>query len=497
MRARLARLSKDSLIYGLGGAAARYTGLLLLPIYTRIFRPEEYGILESIVNLSALLLAITMLGLDGATPLLYFATDNPQERRRLSTLWLGLAVGVAVPVTGLLIAGAAAVSLLATGTPRYADLFALGAAVLPFSLLQIVCSILLRLAFRPRPYAALNFSLTTLSALLSIYLVVFQHLGLAGALAGTLIGTALVSLLSLWTVRDQIDLDSFRGTARATAGRLLKLGLPLVPAGIALWIISFSNTYFLIQFVGSNEAGIFRVGARLAALLGLGILAFQLAWTPFSLSIAREPDAPSTYARVASLYTAGGVGAAILMAGLAPLLVQIFAQGQDYRQAAAVIGLLALGAVALGAYYVVATGVNLAQRTGQIAWTTLASAATSLALNALLIPGWGIVGAGLAGLAANLTSTTLIFVVSQRVWPLPFQTGRLLATWLIGSLCVAVAGVVYALAQPALWLTLPITLALAGVYTVALFIGGIITPRDIRMARSIVANAVTSRAHPR
>jgi O-antigen/teichoic acid export membrane protein len=497
VRARLARLSKDSLIYGLGGAAARYTGLLLLPIYTRVFRPDEYGILESIVNLSALLLAITMLGLDGAATLLYFATDNPQERRRLCTLWIGIGLGVSVPVTVLLIAGAAGVSLFATGTPRYADLFALGAAVLPFILLQTVCSIILRLTFRPRPYAVLNFSLTTLTALLSIYLVIVLRMGLAGALWGTLLGTALVSGISLWTVRDQIDLGSLREAAGATARRLLQLGLPLVPAGIALWIISFSNTYFLIQFVGSDEAGIFRVGARLAALLGLGILAFQLAWTPFSLSIAREPDAPRTYARVATLYTAGGVGAAILMAGLAPLLVQIFARGEDYGQAAAVIGLLALGAVALGAYYVVATGVNLAQRTGQIAWTTLASAAVSLALNALLIPSWGIIGAGLAGLAANLTSTVLIFAVSQRVWPLPFQTGRLLATWLIGAVCVAGAGVGYAVAQPALWLTLPITLALAGAYTLALFLGGILTPRDIRVARSSLANLVTRRANPR
>ena len=120
--------------------------------------------------------------------------------------------------------------------------------------------------------------------------------------------------------------------------------------------------------------------------------------------------------------------------------------------------------------------------------TTLASAAVSLALNALLIPTLGIIGAGLAGLAANLTSTTLIFVVSQRVWPLPFQTGRLLATWLIGSACVAVAGVVYAVAQPALSMTIPITLGLAGVYTLALFLGGILTPRDLRVARSSLAN---------
>jgi O-antigen/teichoic acid export membrane protein len=185
------------------------------------------------------------------------------------------------------------------------------------------------------------------------------------------------------------------------------------------------------------------------------------------------------------------------MAGLAPLLVQIFARGEDYGPAAAVIGLLALGAVALGAYYVVATGVNLAQRTGQIAWTTLVSALVSLTLNALLIPSWGIIGAGLAGLAANLTSTTLIFRVSQRVWPLPFQTGRLLATWLIGSGCVAVAGVVYAALKPSPWLALPLTLALAASYTLALFLGGILTPRDLRVARSSLAGLLARRANPR
>ena len=65
------------------------------------------------------------------------------------------------------------------------------------------------------------------------------------------------------------------------------------------------------------------------------------------------------------------------------------------------------------------------------------------------------------------------------------------------SIRVAVAGVVYAVAQPALWLTLPLTLALAGAYTLALFLGGILTPRDIRVARSSLANLVARRANPR
>jgi hypothetical protein len=52
-------------------------------------------------------------------------------------------------------------------------------------------------------------------------------------------------------------------------------------------------------------------------------------------------------------------------------------------------------------------------------------------------------------------------------------------------------------AQPALWLTLPITLALAAAYTLALFLGGVLTPRDLRVARSSLANLVTRRSQSR
>jgi O-antigen/teichoic acid export membrane protein len=494
--ARLGRLSKESLIYGVGGAAARYTGLLLLPIYTRVFSAGEYGVLESILSLGALLVGLAMLGLDGAVPLLYFATEDRRERRQICTLWVALVTLVALPGTALLLFLADWVSLAATGTPRNAPLFQLGMAVLPFSLLQLVFSTILRLTFRPRAYAVLNFSLTTLTALISIYLVVALHQGVSGALWGVLLGTAAVCLVSAWTVRDVLYLPGLRAPAWPLARRLLQLGLPLVPAGLALWVISFSNTYFLIQLVGEAEAGIFRVGVRLAALLGLGIAAFQLAWTPFSLSIARQPDAPRVYSRVATLYTAGAVGAAVLLTGFAPLLLSLAAP-PAYSRAAGVIGPLALAAAALGAYYIVATGVNLAQRTGYTAATTIAAAILNLTLNAVLIPQWGIIGAGLAALAANLASTVLIYLAAQRVWPLPYQRARLLIIWLAGSGCIMVAGFVNEVAPPALPLALALAPAPALAYAGVLLISGVVTPREIRRAGLALSQALAARRRAR
>ena len=39
----LKQLGGDALVYGFGGAIAKGLSFLLLPIYTRIFTPAEYG----------------------------------------------------------------------------------------------------------------------------------------------------------------------------------------------------------------------------------------------------------------------------------------------------------------------------------------------------------------------------------------------------------------------------------------------------------------------
>lgn len=500
MLQRLARLSKDSLIYGLGGAAARYTGIVLLPIYTRVFsNPGDYGLLQSVTNLTALLLAIAMLGLDSAAAILYFASDDAYEQRRVATLWVWIMVLVSAPFTILLIVFANYVSLAASGTTQYADLFRLGVAVLPFVLLQTVFSQILRLMFRPRAYAVLNFSQATLVALFSIFFVVFLKAGLMGALWGIFIGTALMCVVSAWAVSGTVRLLDVIGEGviqRApTAARLLRLGLPLVPAGVALWVISFSNTYFLLHLPGADAAeqvGVFRVGAQLAAILGVGVWAFQLAWGPFSLSIARAEDAPRVYSRVSLLYNAGAVGASVLMAAGAPILLAVLTT-RNYAAASSVIGLLSLAAAALGSYYIVSVGVNIAQRTGQIAWTTLVSAAVNLGLNAVLIPLWGIVGAGVASLAANLTSVTLVYLIAQRLYPLPYRPYKLVAIWLAGSACVAAAGVFNTVAQPSIWVSIPFALGLIALYVAVLFASSAVTVAELIAGRDALVGAVSAR----
>ena len=52
---QITRLAQHSAIYGLGGLVSRFVALLLLPLYTRYLTPADYGAVETLVALAAIL----------------------------------------------------------------------------------------------------------------------------------------------------------------------------------------------------------------------------------------------------------------------------------------------------------------------------------------------------------------------------------------------------------------------------------------------------------
>ena len=68
---------------------------------------------------------------------------------------------------------------------------------------------------------------------------------------------------------------------------------------------------------------------------------------------------------------------------------------------------------------------------------TVAAMVANVVLNLILVPPLGIVGAGIALIASYLVVVVLMYVFTHRLFPVPYEWGRLL--WLIG-LAAAVVG---------------------------------------------------------
>src|SRR5690349_15975491 len=96
--ARLKELGSESLIYGIGLGLARAAGILLVPFYTRVFTPEDYGVMGLVAATTTLLAAFAPLGSDAGAIRIY--QDNRDAEHRKSTLatwvWFEFTVSVLV-----------------------------------------------------------------------------------------------------------------------------------------------------------------------------------------------------------------------------------------------------------------------------------------------------------------------------------------------------------------------------------------------------------------
>ena len=60
---QLRRLATHSAIYGLGGIVSRILAVLLLPLYTSYLTGRDYGRVETLTALTAILVALLRLGI--------------------------------------------------------------------------------------------------------------------------------------------------------------------------------------------------------------------------------------------------------------------------------------------------------------------------------------------------------------------------------------------------------------------------------------------------
>ncbi len=76
LAAQIQRLGKHSVIYGLGGLIQRIVAVLLLPLYTRYLSPRDYGAIEVLVALSAVVFALLRAGIQSSFFRFYFQAED-------------------------------------------------------------------------------------------------------------------------------------------------------------------------------------------------------------------------------------------------------------------------------------------------------------------------------------------------------------------------------------------------------------------------------------
>jgi O-antigen/teichoic acid export membrane protein len=301
----------------------------------------------------------------------------------------------------------------------------------------------------------------------TLLLVVALEKGPIGVIVGNFIGTLLVYFVLLGYRREQLGLQFDRSLLR----EMNRFGIPLMPTALFLWTTNFSDRLFLVQLADTREVGLYSVGVRIASAMVLILTAFRLAWPAFAYSIDDDREAKRTYAFVLTYLVLFTTWIATALALLSPWIVGWLA-APAFETSSRVVGPLAFSTVAFAGYIVVAIGIGRAKRT-QFNWVvTGAAAAVNVALNLLLIPPYGMMGAAIATIAAYSTMFAGMAWWSQRIFPVPYQWRRVVTA--------AATGIALAVGGKLAGAGLPLAIALAAVYPLALLPLGFYLPAERR-----------------
>src|SRR4029077_13540557 len=133
---------------------------------------------------------------------------------------------------------------------------------------------------------------------------------------GNFVGTLCVYAVLVAYRTEQLGRQFDRGLLRA----MQSFGLPLVPAALALWAITFIDRLFVAHYKGRAEVGVYSAAIKIASVVMFVILAFQTAWPALAYSIEDDREARRTYAFVLTYLLAFAAWLSFALGALAPWL---------------------------------------------------------------------------------------------------------------------------------------------------------------------------------
>ena len=474
------RIFGHLLVYGSADVAILATTFLLLPVYTRVLSPSDYGVLALVLVLEAVLKPVYRWGLDTSFLRLHYDCRSDEERRRLAgTIILFLIganggltlllLGLAPTINGALFGGQNHVTTLSL---LFANGFIGSFIFLPLTRLQI--------QEKSRAYATLTFVRSLGTIVLRLVFVV----GLRWNVTGIVLADVMISTLMVAGLSRSINTMTTWRFSRSVARKMLQFGLPRASQGILHQGMAMSDRFFLTLYFPLEQVGVYLIGISIASVVKLYPAAFSTAWMPFAFDSMRRSDAPRLFGRLASYAFAVLSFLTLALACLAGPVVELMTPNA-FHAAARVVPLLALGMAIQSTSILLSTSINVAKRTPAYPIATAVGGSVSLGGYFLLIPQWGLFGAAASVVAGQIVFVATLSYFAQRYYAIRYEWGRLAMT---AGVAIALYGIMAIVAPASIGTALSVGLALVATYPVALVVLGFFKAQELREIRQLLAS---------
>ncbi|MAJ45802.1 MAG: hypothetical protein CBC35_00610, partial [Planctomycetes bacterium TMED75] len=215
-------------------------------------------------------------------------------------------------------------------------------ATAPFEIGFALACLVCRINFQRGRYVLLTVGMVMVRVAVLIAAIYVLDIGVTGVFWINFGMSIFGCLVGLWYIRDWLVVPSDFGLLKP----LLPYALPLGVIMVVTAVFPVFERLFVEDTIGPDALGYYAAGAKVAMLISIPIAAFMTAWGPFSLAIAKEPDAEQTYQAIFRLLVVMVVPLVLVLDIMGSRILDLLA-GSGYTAGSVVVFPLACG-IAIG-----------------------------------------------------------------------------------------------------------------------------------------------------
>lgn len=387
---RKGELAKNTAILTFGKICTQFISFLLLPLYTAILQPADYGAFDLLTTYATLLLPLINWQFDQGVfrYMLEYREDKEQQRKIFSTIFT-----VHIIQSLAFIAIMSLINIIHE-IPHISFLILyVTVQVFVALFLQFIRGLGKNVA-----YAVASFISAVSTVLLNILTLVVLKLGLSGLFISSIIAQV-ITLVYMIFVTKPWNYFEIKLYSKKEFKKVSSFSLPLIPNNLAWWIVGLSDRTIISHVLNVSMNGIYTVANKFSNVFIQFYNVFNLSWTEtvtlHYLDDDRDEFLSETMTSIYKLFSCSCLGIVALMPFVFPLLVD-----KKYSEAYPQIIILMyamLLRVLVGLYSCIYIATKESKK---IAYTSAVSAVINIIVNLLFIKSIGLYAASISTVVA-------------------------------------------------------------------------------------------------
>lgn len=431
------KLASQTAIYGLSSIVGRLLNYLLVPLYTNLFVPEQYGVVTELYAYVAFFAVLMTYGME--TAFFRFSQRDDVDNDKVYATSL---ISILISTTIFIFVAVASQNNIAKVLHYQNHVWYITCFIFVIAIDAITAIPFARLRQQNRPirFVAVRLINIFINIGLNIFFIVLcpiwyaKNPALVSAFYNPSVGVGYIFianlLASIVTVILLIPQFNIKFNFDKTLWKELFIyGLPLLFAGLAGMVNETADRVMLKYLLptGTNvmaETGIYGACYKISIIMTIFIQTFRYAAEPFFFNHSKNKNAQQLYADVMKYFVI--VCGLIFLVTLLYMDIVKFFVGKKYWEGLYIVPVLLFANWCLGIYYNLTIWYKLTNKTKYGAWLSAYGAAVTILFNFILIPKIGYYGAAWATLICYSSMMVISFVQGQKYYHINYDVKRIL-----------------------------------------------------------------------